>query len=108
VGLAQEPLLLYLLASMYQKGHLDLELIINTKESSDKVTVKTLIYQKSLECVLTELRPESNQEFQKSVKRILQEVGLCAVQTSDARIETKFIKARLEKDHVYKKKYCGK
>jgi uncharacterized protein YjbI with pentapeptide repeats len=103
VGLAQEPLLLYLLASMYQKGYLDLELIINTKESSDKVTVKTLIYQKSLDCVLTELRPESNQEFQKSVKRILQEVGLCAVQTSDARIETKFIKARLEKDHVYKK-----
>jgi uncharacterized protein YjbI with pentapeptide repeats len=98
VGLAQEPLLLYLLASMYQKGHLDLELIINTKESPDKVTVKTLIYQKSLECVLTELRTEHNQEFQKSVKRILQEVGLCVVQLSKARISTKFIKERLKND----------
>jgi|694.fasta_scaffold12912_7 uncharacterized protein YjbI with pentapeptide repeats len=103
VGLAQEPLLLYLLASMYQKGHLDLEEIMNTKENTNKVTVKTRIYQRSLDCVLTELRTEHNPKFQKSVKRILQEVGLCAVQTSDARIETKFIKARLEKDHVYKK-----
>jgi uncharacterized protein YjbI with pentapeptide repeats len=98
VGLAQEPLLLYLLASMYQKGHLDLEEIISTKKNTNKVTVKTRIYQKSLECVLTELRTEHNQEFQKSVKCILQEVGLCIVQLSKARISTKFIKERLKND----------
>jgi hypothetical protein len=52
--LAQEPLLLYLLAAMHRDG----ELTVEKFEGASRTTAKILIYEKSLDWVLTKQRPE--------------------------------------------------
>lgn len=53
-GLAQEPLLLYLLAAMHRDEQLTLEMF----DGAEGAKAKILIYEKSLDWVLTKQRPE--------------------------------------------------
>jgi dephospho-CoA kinase len=80
--LAEEPLLLYLLAAM----HRDNELTVDLFDGASGTTAKILIYQRSLDWVLTKQRPELlNRELTEQdtedLRRILTEAGLCVVQS---------------------------
>ncbi|MBD1896309.1 pentapeptide repeat-containing protein [Coleofasciculus sp. FACHB-129] len=80
--LAEEPLLLYLLAAMHRDGKLTVEMF----EGASGVGAKILIYEQSLEWVLTEQRKKwlnrklTGQETA-GLRRILAEAGLCVVQS---------------------------
>lgn len=80
--LAREPLLLYLLAAMHRDGKLTVEMF----EGASSIGAKILIYQTSLEWVLTQQRPEElNLKMTPmetaGLKRILSEAALCVVQS---------------------------
>ncbi|MEP0772028.1 pentapeptide repeat-containing protein [Coleofasciculus sp. FACHB-SPT36] len=97
--LAKEPLLLYLLAAMHRDGKLTVEMF----EGASGVGAKILIYEQSLEWVLTEQRPEwlnrklTGQETE-GLRRILAEAGLCVVQSGGECASVKTIEARLKGD----------
>ena len=98
--LANEPLLLYLLAAMHRDGKLTVEMF----EGASGVGAKILIYEQSLEWVLTEQRPEwLNQELTgqetPGLRRILAEAGLCVVQSGGEFAAMKTIESRLKGDH---------
>ncbi len=100
MGLAQEPLLLYLLAAM----HRDREIKIEDFENARGVSAKILIYEKSLDWVLTKQRPEwLNRDLTEleieGLRRILPEAGLCVVQTGGECAALKTIEARLGSDN---------
>jgi uncharacterized protein YjbI with pentapeptide repeats len=97
--LAKEPLLLYLLAAMHRDGKLTVEMF----EGASGVGAKILIYEQSLEWVLTEQRPEwlnrelTGQETE-GLRRILAEAGLCVVQSGGECASVKTIESRLKGD----------
>ena len=97
--LAREPLLLYLLAAMHRDGELNLEMF----EGANGAQAKVLIYERTLDWVLTKQRPEwLNQDittFQtKSLRRILAEAGLCVVQSGGECAPAGMIEERLKGD----------
>ncbi|MEM6426838.1 MAG: pentapeptide repeat-containing protein [Cyanobacteria bacterium P01_D01_bin.128] len=80
--LAREPLLLYLLAAMHRDRELHLEMF----EGAEGAKAKVLIYERTLDWVLTKQRPVwLNHHLTaleiESLRRILQEAGLCVVQS---------------------------
>lgn len=106
--LAQEPLLLYLLAAMHRDGELTVEMFANRRDAIALVsTGKILIYQKSLDWVLTEQRPEILQrelteQDTEDLRRILTEAGLCVVQTGGEYAAISMIEERLKADYTAK------
>ncbi len=80
--LAREPLLLYLLGAMHRDGKLTTEMFAG----ANGVKAKILIYQTTLDWVLTKQRPEElNFEITEcdteDLRRILMEAGLCVTQS---------------------------
>jgi uncharacterized protein YjbI with pentapeptide repeats len=103
--LAQEPLLLYLLAAMHRDGELTVEMF----EGASRTTAKILIYEKSLDWVLTKQRPEQlnlNRDITEldteDLRRILTEAGLCVVQSGGEYASVTMIEERLKGDNTVK------
>ena len=101
--LAQEPLLLYLLAAMHRDGELTVEMFKNASGTTGKI----LIYEKSLDWVLTKQRPELlNRELTEQdtedLRRILTEAGLCVVQSGGECASVTMIEERLKGDSTVK------
>ncbi|MGP1383941.1 MAG: NACHT domain-containing protein [Thainema sp.] len=112
--LAREPLLLYLLAAMYRDGELQLE----TFAGADGAQAKVLIYERTLDWVLTKQRAKSYRRDDQTndtvaeqnlnfditelapdqLRRILQEAGLCVVQSGMEFASIKAIEDRLSQD----------
>ncbi len=98
-GLAQEPLLLYLLAAMHRDDELNLE----TFAGADSTQAKVLIYQKTLDWVLTKQRPDwLNRDLTEmeteGLRRILAEAGLCVIQSGGECAAIQMIEDRLKTD----------
>lgn len=101
--LAREPLLLYLLAAMYRDGELTVEMFKEAKS----VNAKILIYEKSLNWVLTKQRSDldhpslnlhlTNLETE-DLKRILSEAAMCVVQSGGECASVEMVAARLKDD----------
>jgi hypothetical protein len=96
-GLAQEPLLLYLLAAM----HRDQQLKIEDFAGVAGVQAKMRVYQQTLDWVLTKQRPEwLNRQITEldteNLRRILAEAGLCVVQSGSECASLTTIEARLQ------------
>ena len=112
--LAQEPLLLYLLAAMHRdrnaRGERELteEMFTVSKDAIYRVsTSKILIYQKSLDWVLTKQRPEILQreiteQDTEDLRRILTEAGLCVVHSGGECAAMSMIEKRLGRDETAK------
>jgi len=101
--LAQEPLLLYLLAAMHRDG----ELTPQTFARSSGTQAKILIYQKSLDWVLTKQRPEwlqrdITEQDAEDLRRILSEAGLCVIQSRGECAPMSMIEQRLKGDETAK------
>ncbi|MEQ9624124.1 pentapeptide repeat-containing protein [Coleofasciculus chthonoplastes] len=97
--LAQEPLLLYLLAAMHRDGEISLELF----EGTSRAGAKVLIYQKALDWVLTqqrsqELNLELTAQETEDLRRILTEAGLCVTQSGGEWTSIAMIEERLKGD----------
>ncbi len=97
--LAQEPLLLYLLAAMHRDGEITVDMFNDAKGTKAKI----LIYQKSLDWVLTKQRPASlNREIAEveieDLRQIFKEAGLCIIQSGGQIAAVAMIEERL-KDH---------
>lgn len=96
--LAQEPLLLHLLAAM----HRDRELTAQTFEGLDSVRAKILIYQSTLNSVLIQRKELPN--FKKSeLLHILTEAGLCVIQSGKGWAPIKMIEERLRGNIIIKR-----
>ncbi|MBD2253753.1 pentapeptide repeat-containing protein [Nostoc parmelioides] len=102
--LAQEPLLLYLLAAMYRDWKLDIHKL---EQASDNRTAKIIIYQEAVNWVLTKQRSDAdgtdlNIEFTKQkpedLKRILMEAAVCVVQSGGEFASMSMLEARLQED----------
>jgi uncharacterized protein YjbI with pentapeptide repeats len=104
IGLAQEPLLLYLLAAM----HRDQELTATMFESIEIDHAKILIYERSLEWALSRRRNASDTDddlnrrlvtlVSEDLRRILQEAGLCVIQSGGEWASFNMISERLKYD----------
>ncbi|MFN6472566.1 MAG: NACHT domain-containing protein [Nostoc sp. SerVER01] len=97
--LAREPLLLYLLAAM----HRDNELTIEMFDGANDAQAKIIIYQKTLDWVLTKQRPESlNRQLTEfdteDLRLILTEAGLCVTQSGREWTSIRTIEKRLKSD----------
>lgn len=97
--LAKEPLLLYLAAAMHRDGELTIEMF----EGATAVQAKILIYQQSLERVLTHQRPAwLNQQLTEletvGLRRILTEAGLCVTQCGGESASMAMLEERLKRD----------
>ena len=97
--LAGEPLLLYLLAAMHRDGQLTLDLL----ESASSTNAKVLIYEKTIDWVLTKQRTDRlNQEITEldtaALRRILAEAGLCVIQSGGECAAIAMIESRLKDD----------
>lgn len=102
--LAREPLLLYLLGAM----HRDNELNIQMFEGANDAQAKIVVYQKTLDWVLTKQRPEKlNKELTEfdteDLRLILIEAGLCVAQSGREWTSIKAIEERLKNDKSAKK-----
>ncbi|OLP18408.1 hypothetical protein BST81_10885, partial [Leptolyngbya sp. 'hensonii'] len=100
-GLAQEPLLLYLLAAMHRDGKLTITEFAGVQRGKAKVVV----YEKTLDWVLSKQRPaELQQEItalhQNELRHILMEAGLCVVQAGGKCAPITMIEARLKDTSV--------
>ncbi|MUG92749.1 NACHT domain-containing protein [Scytonema sp. UIC 10036] len=103
--LAEEPLLLYLLAVMHREGKLAIE-------EFEKVTArsaKIVIYQKALELVLdrqrsaqddTNLNPKITKLKSKDLRRILTEAALCVAQSGGELALMSMLEGRFQDDPV--------
>ncbi len=101
--LAQEPLLLYLLAAMHRDGELTAEMFAGSRGTEAKI----LIYQKSLEWVLTKQRPEwlqrdITEQDTEDLRHILTEAGLCVMQSGGKCAPMSMIFERLKGDETAK------
>lgn len=104
IGLAQEPLLLYLLATMHRHGDLKATMF----EAVGVEHAKILIYEKSLEWALSRRRNASDTSDSLSrrlvmldpedLRRILQEAGLCVIQSGGEWAPFTMISERLKDD----------
>ncbi len=97
--LAREPLLLYLLAAMHRDGELNLAMFAQAAGAKAKI----IIYQKTLNWVLTQQRPKQlNRELTEletaELRRILAEAGLCVVQSEGECALLSMITQRLQND----------
>ncbi|MBD2363199.1 pentapeptide repeat-containing protein [Anabaena minutissima FACHB-250] len=106
--LAQEPLLLYLLAAMYRDGKLDIDKL---GQASDDRTAKIIVYQEALNWVLTKQRSERDgtnlnieftQQKPEDLKRILTEAAVCVVQSGGEFASMSMLEARLQEDEIAK------
>ncbi|MGF1461248.1 MAG: pentapeptide repeat-containing protein, partial [Leptolyngbyaceae cyanobacterium] len=116
--LAREPLLLYLLAAMHRDGELRLDMFAGAEGAQAKV----LIYERTLDWVLTkqraeghrrdpqsqttlparDLNPDITELAPKNLRRILQEAGLCVVQSGMEFASIGAIEDRLSQDSTAK------
>ncbi|MHC5748106.1 MAG: pentapeptide repeat-containing protein [Nostoc sp.] len=97
--LAQEPLLLYLLAAMHRDNKLNSRMFEGVKGAQAKI----LIYQTTLDWVLTKQRPKDLNttitEFDtEDLRLILIEAGLCITQSGREWTSIKTIESRLKGD----------
>ena len=97
--LAQEPLLLYLLAAMHRDNKLTTQMF----ENAGSTEAKILIYQTALDWVLTQQRPqqlnfELTEQETEDLRRILTEAGLCVTQAGEESASIAMIEARLQGD----------
>ncbi|NEO73808.1 MAG: hypothetical protein F6K52_31210 [Moorea sp. SIO3H5] len=97
--LAQEPLLLYLLAAMHRDGKLTDQMF----EGTSSINAKILIYQTALDWVLTKQRPEDlnfelTEQQTDDLRRILTEAGLCVTQAGGEWASMTMIEERLKGD----------
>ncbi|MBD1864230.1 MULTISPECIES: pentapeptide repeat-containing protein [Trichocoleus] len=98
--LAQEPLLLYLLAAMHRDNRLNLEMF----EGASSAGAKIQIYEEALNWVLTKQRTDQghnlNLELTKldieDLRSVLAEAGLCVVQTRRELAPISMIEERLK------------
>jgi uncharacterized protein YjbI with pentapeptide repeats len=95
--LAREPLLLYLLAAMHRDGELKLEMF----EGVEGARAKILIYEKTLDWVLTKQRPDwLNRQLTametEGLRRILAEAALCVVQSGGECAAMEMVKERIK------------
>ena len=95
--LAREPLLLYLLAAMHRDGELRLEIF----EGVEGARAKILIYEKTLDWVLTKQRPDwLNRQLTametEGLRRILAEAALCVVQSGGECAAMEMVKERIK------------
>jgi uncharacterized protein YjbI with pentapeptide repeats len=106
--LAQEPLLLYLLAAMYRDGKLDINKL---EQASDNRTAKIIIYQEAVNWVLTKQRSERDgtdlnigltKQKPEDLKRILTEAAVCVVQSGGEFASMSMLEARLQDDEAAK------
>ncbi|BDI17906.1 hypothetical protein ANSO36C_37080 [Nostoc cf. commune SO-36] len=106
-NLAQEPLLLYLLAAMYRDG----KLAIDKLEQANHSTAKIVIYQEALNWVLTKQRSkkdgtnlniELTKQKPEDLKRILTEAAVCVVQSGGEFASMSMLEARLQDDETAK------
>ncbi|NEP13220.1 MAG: NACHT domain-containing protein [Symploca sp. SIO2C1] len=101
--LAQEPLLLYLLAAM----HRDSKLTAQMFKDASSTEAKILIYQTALDWVLTQQRPkqlnfELTEQETEDLRRILTEAGLCVTQAGGESASIAMIEERLKGDDAAK------
>ncbi|WP_277926826.1 MULTISPECIES: NACHT domain-containing protein [Nostoc] len=97
--LAREPLLLYLLGAMHRDDELNIQMFGGANDAQAKI----IIYQKTLDWVLTKQRPEKlNQELTEfdteDLRLILIEAGLCVTQSGREWTSIKAIEERLKND----------
>ncbi|MEH1801100.1 MAG: pentapeptide repeat-containing protein [Nostoc sp.] len=97
--LAQEPLLLYLLGAMHRDDELNIQMFGGANDAQAKI----IIYQKTLDWVLTKQRPEKlNQELTEfdteDLRLILIEAGLCVTQSGREWTSIKAIEEQLKND----------
>lgn len=95
--LAQEPLLLYLLAAMHRSGELGSEIFDGLKGKTEKISV----YEKFVDWVLKYRRPEwlaNSQEQIAARKRVLKEMGLCVVHSGTQTTSISIVENRLSED----------
>jgi len=102
--LAQEPLLLYLLAAMHRDGRLTVHMF----KGANRTEAKILIYQTALDWVLTKQRPEQlnfelAEQETKDLQRILTEAGLCVTQAGGESASIAMIEERIKGDDGAKK-----
>ncbi|MEH2242365.1 pentapeptide repeat-containing protein [Nostoc sp.] len=102
--LGQEPLLLYLLAAMHRDNKLTIEMFEGTSGTQAKI----IIYQKTLDWVLTKQRPEIlNQQLTEfdtdNLQLILTEAGLCVTQSGREWTSIKTIEERLKSNKSARK-----
>ncbi|MEH2119806.1 MAG: pentapeptide repeat-containing protein [Nostoc sp.] len=106
-NLAQEPLLLYLLAAMYRDG----KLAIDKLEQASHSTAKIVIYQEALNWVLTKQRSQTDgtnlnieltQQKPEDLKRILTEAAVCVVQSGGEFASMSMLELRLQDDETAK------
>lgn len=104
--LAKEPLLLYLLAAMHRDGRIKLEEFQLTRGTQAKI----LIYEESLEWVISKQRPKwlqyqllgvsenkSHNDTLDSLRHFLSEAGLCVVQSGGEYAKVEMIESRLDR-----------
>jgi len=108
IGLAQEPLLMYLLAAMHRDGELNLD----TFSGKDSSKAKILIYEKTLDWVLTKQRSSQlNRDIteleSEGLRRILSEAGICVVQSGGECASIKMIEGRLKTDPTAQERLQG-
>jgi hypothetical protein len=99
--LAKEPLLLYLLAAMHRDGELRLEMF----EGVEGAKAKILIYEKTLDWVLTKQRPDwLNRQLTametEGLRRILAEAALCVVHSGGECAAMEMVKERIKDNDV--------
>lgn len=97
--LAQEPLLLYLLAAMHRDGKLTPDMFAG----ADSTNAKILVYETTIDWVLTKQRPEALNidltEYEtEDLRRILMEAGLAVTQSGGEWVSIKIIEERLKGD----------
>lgn len=97
--LAREPLLLYLLGVMHRDDKLNIKMF----EGANNAQAKIIVYQKTLDWVLTEQRPrklnlELTEFDTEDLRLILMEAGLCVTQSGREWTSIKAIEERLKND----------
>jgi len=95
--LAREPLLLYLIAAMHRDGELRLEMFTGVEGARAKI----LLYEKTLDWVLTKQRPEwLNRQLTaletEGLRCILAEAALCVVQSGGECAVMSMVKERIK------------
>ncbi|NEQ46220.1 MAG: NACHT domain-containing protein [Leptolyngbya sp. SIOISBB] len=116
--LSREPLILYLLSAMYRDEELHLDML----KGAEGIQAKVLIYERTLDWVLTkqraegyrrepetqgtvtdrDLNPDITELAPDHLRRILQEAGLCVVQSGMEFASIRAIEDRLTQDSAAK------
>lgn len=97
--LAEEPLLLYLLAAMHRDGKLTPDMFAG----ADSTNAKILVYETTIDWVLTKQRPQEltfdlTEYETEDLRRIIIEAGLAVTQSGGEWVSIKIIEERLKGD----------